>query len=299
MDSLFPFTWTRDLLDIRFGILTLREKRQWNGNDQSGLRRLKYPWHIFQFNNQALIEDFEQLTAGRESRPVPSSVQLIGEPARVFIEEGARLSHCTLNASTGPIYIGRRAEVQEGALIRGPFALCEGSLVKMGARIYGASTIGPYSVVGGEIKNSVLFGYSNKGHDGYLGDSVIGEWCNLGAGSSNSNLKNSAGAVRVWDPGQGLWVEAGQKCGLIMGDYSRCAINTSFNTGTLVGVCANVFGDGLTPSYIRSFSWGQAGDSPKYEWEKALRDIGEWKKLKGQTLTERETKVLRTVFEQS
>ena len=184
----------------------------------------------------------------------------------------------------------------EGSSIRGPFALCEGAVVKMGSKIYGATTIGPYSIAGGEIKNSVIFGYSNKAHDGYLGDAVIGEWCNIGAGSSNSNVKNNAGSVKVWNQAAKEYIVAGTKCGLLMGDYSRSAINTSFNTGTVVGICSNVFGEGLTPKYIPSFTWGTKSLS-KYEFEKALSDIQNWKKLKGFELTTNETAILRTIFE--
>jgi UDP-N-acetylglucosamine diphosphorylase/glucosamine-1-phosphate N-acetyltransferase len=184
----------------------------------------------------------------------------------------------------------------EGSLVRGPFALCEGATVKLGTKIYGSTTIGPYSIAGGEIKNSVIFGYSNKGHDGYLGDAVIGEWCNLGAGTSNSNLKNNASEVKAWDETTGQYIPAGNKCGLLMGDYSRSAINTSFNTGTVVGVCCNVFGEGLTPKHIPSFSWGY-GNEPAYQLEKALRDIASWKRFKGQTLTDAEIKDLKYIFE--
>ena len=183
-------------------------------------------------------------------------------------------------------------------LYGGPFALCEGAVVKMGSRIYGATTVGPFSVVGGEIKNSVIIGHSNKAHDGYLGDSVIGEWCNLGAGTSNSNLKNSAGIVKTWSPSSQSFREAGTKCGLLMGDYCMSAINTAFNTGTVTGVCCNIFGTGLTPSFIPSFSWGYS-PVEKYVFEKAIRDINNWKKLKGNALTEQEVNQLRNIFNQS
>jgi UDP-N-acetylglucosamine diphosphorylase/glucosamine-1-phosphate N-acetyltransferase len=185
----------------------------------------------------------------------------------------------------------------EGAMIRGPFALCEGAVIKMGAKIYGATTIGPYSVAGGEIKNSIIFGYSNKAHDGYLGDSVIGEWCNLGAGTCNSNLKNSARDVKMWDENSQSYINAGLRCGLFMGDYSRSAINSSFNTGTIVGVCANVFGEGLLPRYIPDFSWGCKDE--KYVLNKAFRDIDNWKKLKGQSITEKEKQILKHIFTQN
>jgi hypothetical protein len=185
----------------------------------------------------------------------------------------------------------------EGAMIRGPFALCEGGIVKMGAAIYGATTIGPYSVVAGEVKNSVIFGYSNKAHHGYLGDSVIGRWCNLGAGSSNSNLQNNAREVRVWNEPKKEFIPAGQKCGVFIGDYSRSAINTSFNTGTVTAVCCNIFGPGLTPEYIPSFSWGFS-NTTSYAIEKALEDIDNWKKLKNERITDTEIRTLNHIFEQ-
>ena len=260
-------------------------------------RIIQYPWHISQINDWALREDFELLTAGRTSADIPSNVQAIN-PDNIFIESETDLSTCILNASSGPIYIGKNAVVMEGATIRGPFALCEGAVVKMGARIYGATTIGPYSVVGGEIKNSVVFGYSNKAHDGYLGDAVIGEWCNLGAGTSNSNLKNNLGNVKVWNPIKGQFATAGMKCGMFMGDYSRSAINTSFNSGALIGICSHVFGEGLTPAFIPDFSWGFKPVA-KYEWEKAIRDIRNWKQLKGKTLSEEEISQLKLIFNQS
>jgi UDP-N-acetylglucosamine diphosphorylase / glucose-1-phosphate thymidylyltransferase / UDP-N-acetylgalactosamine diphosphorylase / glucosamine-1-phosphate N-acetyltransferase / galactosamine-1-phosphate N-acetyltransferase len=261
----------------------------------ANIRLLEHPWQIFGFNDEAIRDDFQLLKRDKVNQPVPESVQVV-QWSSIFIEEGARLTHCILNASAGPIYIGRDAEIMEGSLIRGPFALCEGAVVKMGSRIYGATTIGPYCVVGGEVKNSVLFGYSNKAHDGYLGDSVLGEWCNLGAGTSNSNIKNTAGEVKVWSGAARAFAGAGQKCGLIMGDYSRAAINTSFNTGTVVGVCCNVFGQGLTPKYIPDFTWGDH-TLPRYEFGKAMQDIANWKKLKNQTLAEEEIQKLKTIFD--
>jgi UDP-N-acetylglucosamine diphosphorylase/glucosamine-1-phosphate N-acetyltransferase len=265
--------------------------------DWQSVKLLQYPWHICAWNDWALREDFEWIRKSQKSQPVPASVQAINSKD-IFIEEGARISYCSLNASAGPIYIGRNAEIMEGALIRGPFALCEGAVVKMGARIYGATTIGPYCVAGGEIKNAVLFGYSNKAHDGYLGDSVIGEWCNLGAGTTNSNVKNNAAEIKVWNQASRDYVTAGTKCGLLMGDYSRSAINTAFNTGTVVGICSNVFGAGLTPKFIPSFSWGTQTLS-RYEFEKAIADINNWMLLKGQKLSEAQTIRLRTIFELS
>jgi UDP-N-acetylglucosamine diphosphorylase/glucosamine-1-phosphate N-acetyltransferase len=264
---------------------------------QSTMRVLEHPWHIFEYNDWALREDYFLLTRNRQSQPLPAPVKALC-PENIFVEEGAKLGHCIINAENGPVYLGKNSEIMEGAVIRGPFALCEGAVVKMGAAIYGATTIGPYSIVGGEIKNSVIFGYSNKAHHGYLGDAVIGEWCNLGAGSSNSNIKNTAAPVKVWDNAAKTFIVAGLKCGLMMGDYSRSAINTAFNTGTVVGVSANVFGEGLTPKFIPSFTWGynQAGT---YRLEKAIEDIANWKKLKNQTLSEKEIQQLQHIFDGS
>jgi UDP-N-acetylglucosamine diphosphorylase/glucosamine-1-phosphate N-acetyltransferase len=260
-------------------------------------RLIRYPWHLFQHNEEALLEDFNLVTEGRHSASIPASVRAV-DPENIFIEPTARLSNCVLNAANGPIYIGHDAEVMEGALIRGPFAACAGAIVKMGARIYGATTLGPNSVAGGEIKNVVFLGSSNKGHDGYLGDAVIGEWCNLGAGTSASNVKNNAGTVRVFHPASGEYLPAGQKCGLLMGDYSRCAINTSFNTGTLIGISCNIFGEGIPPDYVPDFSWGKNG-RVRYEWDKALRDIDRWKKMKGRALHEDEINAFKHIFDQT
>jgi UDP-N-acetylglucosamine diphosphorylase / glucose-1-phosphate thymidylyltransferase / UDP-N-acetylgalactosamine diphosphorylase / glucosamine-1-phosphate N-acetyltransferase / galactosamine-1-phosphate N-acetyltransferase len=257
------------------------------------IKSISFPQHIFELNHYAVRSDFELITRKRKSQTISKTNKVIN-PTQIFIEKGAKVEHSILNASTGPIYIGRDAEVMEGCIIRGPFALCEGACLKMGAKVYGATTIGPYSVAGGEIKNSVIFGYSNKAHDGYLGDSVIGEWCNLGAGTTNSNLKNNAADVKLWTPaGQ---INAGIKCGLMMGDYSRAAINTSFNTGSVAGVSSNVFGAGLTPKYIPNFAWGSDGVE-RYRFDKALSDIQNWKSLKGHIISENEKSILKYIFE--
>lgn len=254
---------------------------------------IQFPWNIFQLNDWAIRQDFELLTAKRKSQAV-SRTNRVTKPSKVFIEKGARMEHCVINASTGPVYIGKNAEVMEGAIIRGPFAMGEDACIKMGAKIYGATTVGPRCVVGGEIKNSILFGYSNKAHDGYLGDSVIGEWCNMGAGTTNSNIKNNASDVRIWTPKGEM--KAGWKCGVLMGDYSRTAINTAINTGTVIGVCCNVFGQGLTPKYIPNFSWGSDGVQ-RYTFEKAMEDIANWKKLKEGGVSNDERSVLKYIFE--
>jgi UDP-N-acetylglucosamine diphosphorylase/glucosamine-1-phosphate N-acetyltransferase len=260
---------------------------------KNNIKAIHYPWDIIQLNDFAIRQDFELMTRKRKSQRISKTNKVI-KPSQIFIEKGARVEHSMLNASGGPIYIGKNAEVMEGAMIRGPFALGEGGCVKMGAKIYGATTIGPYCIAGGEIKNSVMMGYSNKAHDGYLGDSVIGEWCNLGAGTTNSNMKNNASEVRMWTPhGE---KSAGLKCGVMMGDYCRTAVQTAFNTGTITGVCCNIFGNGLTPKYVPCFSWGCDG-VVRYEFDKALQDIANWKKLKGHLLTENEIRILKYLFE--
>ncbi|HEY8398851.1 MAG TPA: putative sugar nucleotidyl transferase, partial [Flavihumibacter sp.] len=233
------------------------------------LLAINAPWHIFQLNDQAIRLDFELLTANRESAPISSTNQVLGNHP-VFLEEGVQMEACVLNASAGPIYIGANAEIMEGSCLRGPVAIGANAVLKMGSKIYGATTIGPYCMAGGEIKNTVMMGYSNKAHEGYLGDAVIGEWCNLGAGTSASNVKNNAGPILIYHPpSEGGRASVGNKCGLIMGDYSRSAINTCFNTGTVVGVSSSVFGTGLLPKYIPHFSWGAEGIR-KYELNRAL-----------------------------
>jgi UDP-N-acetylglucosamine diphosphorylase / glucose-1-phosphate thymidylyltransferase / UDP-N-acetylgalactosamine diphosphorylase / glucosamine-1-phosphate N-acetyltransferase / galactosamine-1-phosphate N-acetyltransferase len=377
-ENLFPFTLTRQIQDIRVGILTIREKwEQWLGLESfdkkegdykdldrsieigeinekdvvylihgnilptaklvKQIKKLKtgqfisvpekesiiycisqkeivdsnkikvteaiefseefkeitFPWEIFQMNNWAIEQDFELLTQGRRSQKI-SSTNKPTKAGNIFIEKGAHVEYCFLNATDGPIYIGKNAVVMEGSMLRGPVAICDNAVVKMGSKIYGATTIGPNCTVGGEIKNAVFFANSNKAHDGYIGDSVIGEWCNMGAGTSNSNIKNTASSVMLWTPGGAMNV--GMKCGVMMGDYSRTAINTSINTGTVIGVCCNVFGTGLTPKYIPNFSWGADGIE-RYQFDKALSDIGNWKQLKHQSVSQNEEKILKHVFE--
>lgn len=257
------------------------------------VKTIQDPWDIFQLNDWAIRQDFASLTAGRKSQPLARTNKAV-MPSNIFLEKGAKAEYCIINASAGPVYIGKDAELMEGSIIRGPFAMGEGACLKMGSKVYGATTLGPRCVAGGEIKNSVLFGYSNKAHDGYLGDSVIGEWCNMGAGTTNSNLKNNASDVKIWTPKGEM--NAGTKCGVMMGDYSRTAVNTAINTGTVIGICCNVFGSGLTPKYIPNFSWGSDGIT-RYDIEKVFPDIEEWKKLKGQVLREDEKRILKYIYE--
>ncbi len=233
--------------------------------------QVKYPWDIFKLNDQELRLDFELLTNGRTSQPISSTNQVINAQ-HVFLEEGAVVECSILNAKNGPIYIGRNAEIMEGCIIRGALALCDHATLKMGAKIYGATTIGPHSKVGGEVNNAVIMGYSNKGHDGFLGNSVLGEWCNLGADTNTSNLKNDYSDVKLWSYVKEKFVPTGlQFCGLIMGDHSKCGINTMFNTGTVVGVYANIFGEGYPRNFIPSFSWGGNGGFITYKIDKAMQ----------------------------
>lgn len=255
-------------------------------------REIKFSWEIFQLNKWAIEQDFELLTQGKKSQKISSTNRLI-KSEKIFIEKGAQVEHSFLNADEGPVYIGKNAVVMEGSMLRGPIAICDNAVVKMGTKIYGATTVGINCTAGGEIKNSVFFGHSNKAHDGYIGDSVIGEWCNLGAGTSNSNIKNTASSVLLWTPNGE--VNVGQKCGVMMGDYSRTAINTSINTGTVIGTCCNVFGNGLTPKYIPSFSWGSDGVE-RYRLEKLFADIQNWKNLKHQSLSDNEKNILKYIY---
>lgn len=256
---------------------------------------VRKPWDFFLLNDKAIRSDFTLLTAGRTSAPL-SDTNRVTNAADIFLEEGAVVEHSILNAATGPIYIGRNAEIMEGCLVRGPLAMGEKAVLKMGTKVYGATTLGPGSVGGGEIKNVVMFGYSNKGHDGYLGDAVIGEWCNFGANATCSNLKNNGSTVRVWVEALNRAEAAGTKCGLLMGDYSRCGIGSLLNTGTVIGASCNIFGADFPPKFVRSFSWGGADKIEHYRIEQALRDIETWMQFKGQQMTETDKQVLEFLF---
>lgn len=233
--------------------------------------RFTKPWHVFQHCGKAVIHDFNLLTEGRRSERLGALNTVIGDPNLIFLEEGAVVEASILNTKNGPIYIGKGAEVMEGCMLRGPVAIGDHAQLKMGAKVYGPSAFGPECRVGGEVSNSVLLGYSNKGHDGFLGNSVLGEWCNLGADTNTSNLKNTYGNVQVWSGVEKGLVDSGlQFCGMIMGDHSKSGINTMFNTGTVVGVAANVFGGGFPPKHIPGFAWGGADGFETYEIERAL-----------------------------
>lgn len=260
---------------------------------------IEHPWDIFQKNDAAIREDFELLTEGRNSQPIPSSVNVIAAE-NIFIEEGAKLEFVTLNASTGPIYIGKNSEIMENSVIRGPFALCEEGQVKLATKVYGATTVGPHSRIGGEVSNSVLFGYSNKGHDGFLGNSVLGEWCNLGADTNNSNLKNNYEEVKLWSYEKEGFVKTGlQFCGLMMGDHSKSGINTMFNTGTVVGVSANIFGSGFPRNFVPSFSWGGASGFTTYVTKKAFETAKIVMARRKVEFTDQDAAIMEHIFEES
>jgi UDP-N-acetylglucosamine diphosphorylase/glucosamine-1-phosphate N-acetyltransferase len=261
------------------------------------LIQIKNTWDIFSYNSLAIQADFDLITEGRNSLPIPVGVQTLNDD-KIFIEEGAEIVFSSLNASDGPIYIGKNSLIMEGSHIRGPFCLGNDSVVKMGSKIYGGTTIGPYCKVGGEVNNSVIMDYSNKGHEGFLGNSVLGSWCNIGADSNNSNLKNNYSEVRLWDYAQESFAKTGlQFCGLIMGDHSKCAINTMFNTGTVVGVSANIFGSNFPRNFIPSFSWGGAAGFSTYQINKAIETaklVYERRNLEFNTV---EQNILTHVFE--
>jgi len=262
------------------------------------IRQLQHVWEIFSMNNDQLREDFRLLTAGRKSQPLSKTNFVLGDTSDIFVEEGAIVEFAFLNTVDGPVYIGKDAVVMEGAKIRGPFALCEHATVKMDAKIYGGTTIGPYCKVGGEISNSVIFGYSNKAHDGFLGNSVLGEWCNLGADTNVSNLKNTYEPVKLWSCVSERFENTGQQfCGLMMGDHSKTGINTMFNTGTVVGVNANIYGDGYQRNYIPSFSWGGKHGLTHYNLQKAFKVAEAVFARRNKDFDETEKKILTRIYE--
>lgn len=276
--------------------------------DVLGLKRINYDgdckslqhiWNIFQFNPDEIDADFELVTSGRVSQPISVTNRVIC-PANVFIEEGASVEFAIINASAGKVYIGKNAEVWENAVVRAPFAMNEHAVVKMSAKIYEGTTIGPYSKVGGEVQNSVIIGYSNKGHDGYLGNAVLGEWCNLGADTNNSNLKNDYSEIKIWDYATGKFEKSGlQFCGLMMGDHSKSAINTMFNTGTVVGVSANIYGAGFPRNFIPSFTRGGSQGMEEYSFQRACDTAKRVYARRHKEFDEVETAILAHIFEET
>jgi len=254
-------------------------------------------WDIFSKNGDAIKADFDLITRGRTSQLLSTSNTVIGDAKQIFLEEGAIIEASILNTNAGPIYIDKDAEIMEGSVVRGPFSLGEHAALKLSTKIYGPTTVGPHSKVGGEVNNSVIFAYSNKGHDGFLGNSVIGEWCNLGADTNNSNLKNNYGNVKLYNYSQKKMIDTGlQFCGLIMGDHSKCGINTMFNTGTVVGVGANIFGGGFPPTHISSFSWGGADGMEEYKFDKMIETASRVFARRNLTVNAVEKDILEKIF---
>jgi UDP-N-acetylglucosamine diphosphorylase/glucosamine-1-phosphate N-acetyltransferase len=262
--------------------------------------KLNNVWDIYVYNDRAIREDFELITKGRKSQTISSTNNLIN-PENIFVEEGASIEYATLNAKNGPIYIGKNAEIMEGAVVRGPFAMGEHAVLKLNAKIYGGTTIGPYAKVGGELDSVVIFGYSNKAHDGFIGHSVIGEWCNLGADTNASNLKNTYDEVRLYDIEKSTFVPTGQVfCGTIFGDHSKCGINVMFNTGTVVGISSNIYGAGYQRNFIPSFAWGGTNTGLKlYQLEKAIEVNERMMQRRGLVMSEEDKKILQHIFNQT
>ncbi len=258
---------------------------------------INHVWDIFLLNKKVIHDDFAFMTAGRTSAPLSKTNQILGDAALIFLEAGATVECSILNTKNGPIYIGKNAEIMEGCVVRGPFAMGEHSLLKVGAKIYGATSLGPHCKVGGEVNNAVMFGYSSKAHDGYLGNSVIGEWCNLGADTNTSNLKNTYEEVKLWDYTKSSFAKTGlQFLGLIMGDHSKCAINTMFNTGTVVGVSANIFGAGFPRNFIPSYSWGGPQGYETYDIKKAFHTAERVLDRRNITLLDDDRAILKHVY---
>jgi len=269
-----------------------------NINYLGSFTHINYPEDIFKNNHSELTRDFALLTKGRTSATLSSTNTFLGD--QIFVEEGATAECSTFNSLQGPIYLGKNAQVWEGCHIRGSFALCEDSLVKMGAKIYGQTTIGPHSRVGGEINNAVIWGYSSKGHEGFLGNAVLGQWCNIGADSNNSNLKNNYAEVGLWDYEKESLRKTGlQFCGLIMADHAKCGINTMFNTGTVAGVSANIFGAGFPPNFIPDFAWGGADGFDVYNLNKMLETAIKVYERRDMILDDAEKAILTHIFEET
>ena len=261
--------------------------------------QIKHSWDLFSYNGEALEADFDLITKDRISAAIPDTVHCMNKE-RIFLEEGVEIEIGVLNATKGPIYLGKHTQIMEGSMIRGPFAMGEHSVVKMGTKVYGPTTLGPKSKIGGEVNNAILSGYCSKGHDGYLGNAVIGEWCNIGADSNNSNLKNNYANVKIWDYASERFKDTGlQFCGLIMGDHSKCGINTMFNTGTVIGVSANIYGSNFPRNFIPSFSWGGAAGLTTYALSKAFDTAALVIDRKHEDFTDEDKKIMEHIFEVS
>lgn len=268
--------------------------------DSVSLVQITSLWQLVKLNEKALVDDFALITSGRGSKPVSHSNRITGPIENLFIEEGVKMEHCTLNLTNGPIYIGANTEIMEGAMLRGPIAIGANCIVKMGAKIYGPSSFGPGCRIGGEVTRSIFYANSNKAHDGYLGDSVLGEWCNLGADTNNSNLKNNYSEVKLWDYETEKFVPTGQQfIGLIMGDHSKCAINTMFNTGTVIGVFANIYGAGFPRNFIPDFSWGGPDGYRTYKFAEACETAAIVMERRGQQFNDLEKAILYHIYDRT
>jgi UDP-N-acetylglucosamine diphosphorylase/glucosamine-1-phosphate N-acetyltransferase len=297
--------WKNDILLCCKTNTAISEPYQWALSAENVRKTASDPiiishiWDIFTQNAAALKADFQLLTQGKTSQPISNTNTIIGDRANIFLAEGATVEAAMLNVKGAPIYIGKNAEIMEGAMIRGGLALGEGSSIKMGTKIYGATTIGPHCKIGGEVSNSVIWGYTNKGHEGFLGNSVLGQWCNIGADTNNSNLKNNYGDVEIWDYNHNSYQNTGlQFCGLFMGDHSKTGINAMFNTGTVVGVSVNFFGADYPPKYIPSFLWGTTADFVPYRLDKALETATRVMERRNLPLSAAEQRVLTYIYEQ-
>jgi UDP-N-acetylglucosamine diphosphorylase/glucosamine-1-phosphate N-acetyltransferase len=267
---------------------------------QNEITLIDRPWRIFQYNGEQIRADFKLINRNRKSAAINDSHTRVYNEENIFLEEGVILHAAILNAENGPIYLGRNSQVQEGAIIRGPFSLGEDSVINMGGKMRADTTVGPFCKIGGEVSNAVLFGHSNKAHDGFLGNSVLGEWCNLGADTNTSNLKNNYGNVKLWSYTENGFVDTGiPNCGLIMGDHSKSGINTMFNTGTVVGVSSNIFGGGYPPNFISSFRWGGASGFATYDFEKAMETVTRVMARRNIALEKIDRGILKNVFDQN
>lgn len=262
--------------------------------------RIRHTWDLVKYNPQVIRQDFDRKTKGRTGETIPAGTHVIGNVKDIFIEDGAEVYASCLNTTDGPIYIAKDTLIMEGSLLKGPLTIGEGSMVKMGAKIYGGTSIGQKCKAGGEIGKSLIYNYSNKGHEGYLGNSVIGEWCNLGADTNVSNLKNNYDEVKLWNYGEESFVKTGEQfLGTIMGDHSKCGISTMFNTGTVVGVCANIFGAGYQPNLIASFSWGGKGSMKTYQINKAFETMTAVLERRAEQLTDTDRELYMHIFKES
>lgn len=283
-----------------YGELENFNEKKFNAHKKSNAKiiHIQFPWDLFTHNFFAIDFDFQLLTKDKTSQTIPNSVTVIGDKNKIFIEENAQLYHCSLNTNSGVIYIGKNAEIMEGSTVRGSLFLGENSKINMGSKIYGGTTIGPNCKVGGEINNAVIMQYSNKGHEGFLGNSIIGEWCNIGADTNTSNMKNNYAEVKSWNYKEKKFIGTKlQFSGLIMGDHSKAAINTQFNTGTVCGVSANIFCNGFPPNLINHFSWGGNKDATRFKFEAAIEVAERMMQRRNITLTEQDISILRHIFD--